>query len=113
MTMQAPEESFQRFDRVRRKSSMLGDLKSPRLMYVKAGLFILLGLLACIGLLLEAPSLRVAFFLGVAIWAFARAYYFAFYVIEHYVDPHFRYAGLCAIMKSLAVRKRRSVVETD
>jgi hypothetical protein len=73
---------------------MMGDLKNPRLMSLKAALFVLLGTLACIGLLLEAPSLRVALFLAVAIWSFARAYYFAFYVIEHYIDPNFRYAGL-------------------
>lgn len=30
----------------------------------------------------------------ITIWAFCRAYYFAFYVIEHYVDPHYRFAGL-------------------
>jgi hypothetical protein len=30
----------------------------------------------------------------VAIWAFCRAYYFAFYVIEHYVDPAYRFSGL-------------------
>jgi hypothetical protein len=29
-----------------------------------------------------------------SIWCFARAYYFAFYVIEHYVDGSYRYAGL-------------------
>jgi hypothetical protein len=78
---------------------MLGDLKSPRLMYAKAGLFVLLGMLGCLGVLLEVPSLRVAVCLAVAIWAFARAYYFAFYVIEHYVDPRFRYAGLWSIVR--------------
>jgi hypothetical protein len=29
-----------------------------------------------------------------SIWSFARAYYFAFYVIEHYVDGSYRFAGL-------------------
>lgn len=78
-----------------------GDLTNPRVIYLKGALFVVLGLMASFGLLLEAPSLRVAFFLAVAIWAFARAYYFAFYVIEHYVDPRFRYAGLWAFARSV------------
>ena len=43
---------------------------------------------------MEQPTLKVAFLLAVAVWCFARSYYFAFYVIEHYVDPGFRFAGL-------------------
>jgi hypothetical protein len=74
----------------------MSDLKDPRLLYAKGGLFVLLGLLASAALLALAPDLRVAALLAIAIWAFARAYYFAFYVIEHYVDPGFRFAGLGA-----------------
>jgi hypothetical protein len=33
-----------------------------------------------------------------AIWAFCRAYYFAFYVIENYIDPKFRFAGLLSVL---------------
>ena len=40
------------------------------------------------------PGGAHALFLALTIWAFCRAYYFAFYVIEHYVDPGFKYAGL-------------------
>ena len=40
-----------------------------------------------------------------AIWSFCRAYYFAFYVIEHYVDPAFRFAGLLDFAKYLLRRK--------
>jgi len=36
----------------------------------------------------------VALLLLVAVWSFCRAYYFAFYVIEHYVDPSYKFAGL-------------------
>jgi hypothetical protein len=45
-------------------------------------------------LLAESPSLRTAFLLALTVWASARAYYFAFYVVEHYADPNFRFAGL-------------------
>jgi hypothetical protein len=45
-------------------------------------------------LILEHPSVRVAVLLALAIWASCRAYYFAFYVIQHYVDPGYRFSGL-------------------
>jgi hypothetical protein len=46
--------------------------------------------------LAEAPVLRVLLLLVLAIWSFCRAYYFAFYVLEHYIDPSFRFSGLVA-----------------
>ena len=45
-----------------------------------------------------------AMLLAVAIWAFCRAYYFAFYVVEHYADPAFRFAGLLAFVRYLIRR---------
>ena len=44
--------------------------------------------------------------LAVAVWAFARAYYFAFYVIEHYVDPGYRFSGLISFLR-YALRKKQ------
>jgi hypothetical protein len=32
-------------------------------------------------------------------WGFCRAYYFAVYVIEHYIDPGRKYAGLIDFVK--------------
>ena len=75
------------------------DIKNVKLLYLKAGLFVLGGLLASVGILLEMPTLRIAALLAAAIWCFARAYYFAFYVIEHYVDPSYRFAGLWAFVR--------------
>ena len=72
----------------------MGDIKSVRVLYLKGGLFVVVGMLACAGILLECASVRVAALLAVAVWAFCRAYYFAFYVVEHYVDPGYRFAGL-------------------
>ena len=43
--------------------------------------------------------------LVIAIWSFCRFYYFAFYVIEHYVDPTYRFAGLSSFLKYLIGRK--------
>ena len=69
-------------------------IKNPKLLYLKAALFLAAGTLASAAILLQHPSIKVALLLAIAIWCFARAYYFAFYVIEKYADPQFRYAGL-------------------
>jgi hypothetical protein len=61
---------------------------------VKGILFLVGGVLAACLILLEQPSFKIAVLLGVAIWCFCRFYYFAFYVIEHYIDPAFKFAGL-------------------
>lgn len=75
----------------------MGDLKSSRLIVFKGCLFLLAGLVAAGVLLGENFSLRFAFLLGVAIWSFCRFYYFAFYVLERYVDPTFRFSSLWAV----------------
>lgn len=67
----------------------------------KGVLFLLLGLLSGGLLLAHLPSLRIAALLLITIWAFCRAYYFAFYVIEKYVDPSFRFSGLGSAVKYL------------
>lgn len=72
----------------------MADLTDRRLIYLKGGLFLAGAVLAAASLWLEAPTLRTAVLLGVLIWCSARAYYFAFYVIERYVDPSYRFAGL-------------------
>ena len=74
------------------------DLKSPRLIYLKGFLFLLTGLVAGALLLADAPHWKVAALLAIAVWSFCRAYYFAFYVIERYVDPAFKFAGLGAFV---------------
>jgi hypothetical protein len=75
------------------------DLKHPNAIYAKAILFLVLGLVAAALLLVEAPTLRALVLLALCVWAFCRAYYFAFYVIEKYVDPEFRFSGLIAFAK--------------
>jgi hypothetical protein len=82
------------------------DIQNPKLLYLKGALMLATGLLAALLLLLESPSLKSAVLLGIAIWGCARAYYFAFYVIEHYVDPSFRFAGLTSF--ALYILKQRS-----
>jgi hypothetical protein len=70
------------------------DITSPKLLWTKGALFLVLAIAASALLLIEAASLKVAVLLAVAVWGFCRSYYFAFYVVEHYVDPGYRYSGL-------------------
>jgi hypothetical protein len=77
------------------------DLKTSRWMWVKAVLFVVIGAVSCGLILAEAPDWRVALLLALAIWAFCRAYYFAFYVIEKYIDPEYRFSGLLSVVRYL------------
>jgi len=81
------------------------DLTDKRAIIAKGLLFLVLGLIAAALLLVLAPSWQVAALLVIAIWAFCRAYYFAFYVIEKYVDPAFKFSGLGSALKYLLTRR--------
>ncbi len=87
---------------------MMGDITSSKLIILKGFLFLLAGMMAAAALLLEYPTLRVAFLLALTVWCFARFYYFAFYVIEHYVDPSYKFAGLGSFVLYLIRRWRGS-----
>jgi hypothetical protein len=45
--------------------------------------------------------------LVISIWCFCRFYYFAFYVIQHYVDPGYRFSGLWSFVAYLWSRRGR------
>lgn len=83
-----------------------GDLTDPRWMYAKAGLLLAIGVISSALILLELPSARITALLAIAIWSFARCYYFAFYVIERYIDPNYRFAGLGSALLYLLRRTR-------
>ncbi len=83
------------------------DLRRPWLLYVKAGLFVAAGSLAGGMLLWDVPTVRDAVLLAVCVWSFCRAYYFAFYVVQHYVDPGYRFAGLGSFARYALRRWRR------
>jgi len=76
----------------------MSDLKSHRAIIIKGFLMLLTGVMASAILLWENPGWRVALLLGIAIWGFMRFYYFAFYVIEKYVDGRYKFAGLGAFV---------------
>jgi hypothetical protein len=83
------------------------DLTNPIWIKLKGLLFVLLGVVAAVLIWLENPTLKMAALLALAIWCFCRAYYFAFYVIEHYVDPGYKFSGLGSFIAYLFKQKNR------
>jgi len=82
------------------------DLQSPKAICAKGFLFLILGIGSSALLLWQSPTLKTAALLAVAIWAFCRAYYFAFYVVSNYVDRTYRYAGLLSLVRHAVSRRR-------
>jgi len=91
----------------------MADLVNPRWMYLKAVLFLLIGAISASLILLELPTLRTTALLLLCIWSFARAYYFAFYVIEKYIDPSYRFAGLVSVARYLLRRRAQPVAQPE
>ena len=83
------------------------NLLRPRWMAIKAALFVVIALLAGLCVIRRDPTWTTAGCVVAIAWASSRAYYFAFYVIGHYVDPAFRFAGLIDFAR-WALRRRRS-----
>jgi hypothetical protein len=82
------------------------DITNPKLLFLKGFLFLFTGLLASFLLVLEHPTLKVVLLLALAVWCFARAYYFAFYVVGRYADPGYRFSGLGSFALYL-IRRRK------
>ena len=83
------------------------DLTDPRWIKCKGLLFLALGLVSSLLLVLERPTLKVGLLLALAVWCLCRAYYFAFYVIEYYVDPSYRFSGLWSFLGYLRSHRRQ------
>ena len=84
---------------------LMKDLADSRWIKLKGVLFLIVGLLSSALILVEHPDLRTGVLLCVAVWCFCRFYYFAFYVIEHYVDPSYRFSGLWSFLRYLLSRR--------
>jgi hypothetical protein len=82
------------------------DLSNPFWIQLKGLLFLFIGIVAVILLFLDNPKWKTAGLLAAAIWGFCRFYYFAFYVIEKYVDPSYKFSGLISFVRHL-FRQRR------
>jgi hypothetical protein len=82
------------------------DLTSPVWIKAKGLLFLLIGIAAAILVFLDNPGWKTAGLLALAIWSFCRFHYFAFYVIEKYIDPGYKFSGLISFAKYLFRRRR-------
>ena len=56
-------------------------------------------------MLFESPSTGTAALLVLLVWASCRFYYFMFYVLERYVDPRLRYAGIIATIRTILTKR--------
>jgi len=81
------------------------DLTSPTWIKVKGFLFLFIGIAASILIFLGNPTWKTAVLLALAIWSFCRFYYFAFYVIEKYVDPGYKFSGLISFVRCIFRRR--------
>jgi hypothetical protein len=82
------------------------NLSRPFWIKLKGLLFLFIGIVAVVLLILDQPTWRTAGLLALAIWSFCRFYYFAFYVIEKYVDPGYKFSGLISFARYLFQRRR-------
>ena len=73
---------------------MKRDLKSKQLIYLKALLFVTIWILAILLNLTTSETFPRLLSIVLIVWSSARLYYFAFYVIEKYVDEEFKFSGL-------------------
>lgn len=85
----------------------MADLKSRHLIYLKGFLFLMILLIAGGLILFETRSWQIAVLLLLVVWASARLYYFMFYVIEKYVDPSFKFAGIGSFLRYLFSQQKK------
>jgi len=79
---------------------------SARRIKIKGLLFLFMGIIAVVLIMVNDPDWKTAALLALAIWSFCRFYYFAFYVIEKYVDPAYKFSGLMSFLKYWFGRRR-------
>ena len=82
------------------------DLSNPFWIKLKGILFLLIGIVAAVLVWLDNPKWQTALLLVLAIWSFCRFYYFAFYVIEKYVDSNYKFSGLFSFVQYLLRGKK-------
>jgi hypothetical protein len=79
---------------------------TPFWIKIKALMFFVIGAVSAVLIFLSVPDWKTAVLLALVIWSFCRLYYFAFYVIEKYVDPGYKFSGLFSFLKYLLQRRR-------
>ncbi len=82
------------------------DLSNPFWIKLKGILFLLIGIIAAVTIFISNPTWQTGVLLALVIWSFCRFYYFAFYVIEKYVDSSYKFSGLISFARYLFQRKK-------
>ena len=83
------------------------DLASAFWIKLKGLLFLVIGITAAVLIYLDNPKWQTGLYLVLALWSFCRFYYFAFYVIEKYVDPGYKFSGLFSFVRYLLQRPKK------
>lgn len=81
------------------------DLENPVWMYLKAAMFLVIGICCFTLVLFGAPPPLAALYMVFMIWAFARLYYFMFYVMEKYVDASYKFSGIFSFLRYMLKKK--------
>ena len=84
------------------------DLTSSKWIYTKGFLLLLISLISATLILIQVPRWDILALLLICLWASCRSYYFAFYVIQNYVDPDYRFSGLFDFTRYLLNRNPES-----
>jgi len=87
------------------------NLTNPTWIKAKGILFLAVGICSSVLLIFEHPDWRVAALLAISIWCFCRFYYFAFYVIQNYIDGTYRFSGLWSFATWFLSKRRASRTE--
>jgi hypothetical protein len=87
---------------------LVKDLKNATWIKLKGVLFLLIGIAASALLLARYPNWEVCVLLAISVWGFCRFYYFAFYVIEHYIDPGFKFSGLWSFARYFILNRHKA-----
>jgi hypothetical protein len=78
---------------------------SKKLMYLKAALFLVIGIFGFLYCWLTNFNLIFFAMLTITIWAWCRLYYFIFYVITNYIDGKYKFSGIIDFLYYLFKKK--------
>ncbi len=84
----------------------MADLKNPNIIKAKGFLFLALAIGSGALAVVEDRKWVEVILIAIAIWSGARFYYFLFYVLEKYVDPNQKYAGVLTMLQELLKAKK-------
>ena len=85
----------------------MGDLKNKKLIVLKGVLFLLVLCAAFATIVVLTRDWLIFALLIMVVWSSMRFYYFLFYVLERYVNPKLKYAGICALLMAMAMAMAR------